>query len=115
MIKLPLGSANPGEKRQSGRKREKLEVYVKTNHKKIDFWKSKLKVAKKEKVVVQERRKMRNIISASKSRLKKKFEGKYLYNLARNKDDGISQFMEILMDHLQEKPRLLEKIRQDMA
>lgn len=92
-----------------------MENYVKTNEKKIDFLKTKLQVAKKEKVKAPERRKMRNIISASKSRLKKKFENKFLYNLAGNKDDGIEQFMEIIINHLQEKPKIMEKIRQDMA
>lgn len=67
------------------------------------------KTDKKEKV------QMRNIISASKTRLKKKFEMKYLYNLAKNKDQGIDRFMKIVLENLQDRPEILEGIRQDMA
>ena len=75
--------------KKRGRKREKWEVYLETAQQKIEEIKEKLKNAKRDGIPVAERQKLRNQVSAQQSRLKKKFEVKYLHNLISTKDQKI--------------------------
>ena len=100
--------------KKRGRKREKWEVYLENAKKKIDDIKDQLKNAKKNNMPVKERQRLRNMVSAQQSRLKKKNEVLYLHKLIRDKDDKNQVLLEILKDTLQGSPTNLNAIAQEM-
>ena len=76
-----------GQPKRRGRKREKHDVYISNAQKKINEIKEKLKTAKANGMPVKERQKLRNMVSAQQSRIKKKEEVILLNSLIKDKDD----------------------------
>ena len=98
-----------GNPKKRGRKREAWDKYVKDAQEKIAEYKKKLSTAKIDGIPVKERQKWRNVVSAQQSRLKKKYEVKFLNQIIGTKDQGIEDFLEIVASTLEEanKPELL--------
>ena len=98
-----------GKAKKRGRKREAWDKYVKDAQKKIAEFKKKLSTAKRDGIPVKMRQKWRNVVSAQQSRLKKKYEVKFLNQIIGTKDQGIEEFLDIVASTLKEanKPELL--------
>lgn len=108
-------SSHSHGKKKRGRKREAWDRYVQAAQAKIAEYKAKLATAKRDGIPVKERQKWRNVVSAQQSRLKKKYEVKFLNQIIESKDGGIEDFLGIVADTLlaAKQPELLAKIIQD--
>lgn len=82
---------------------------------KIDKLELELKDARQKNASKDNKQQLRNIISGSKSRMKKRCEMSHLYGLAIHKEDAIGQLMNVILDNLGDKPDLLSNIQQDMS
>jgi len=92
----------PKAKRR-GRKRERDDVYFDVGYKKIAEIKAKLAKAKETGMAVTERQRLRNQISAQKSRLKKKEEVMFLNKKVREKDMLFQKFIQVTLKNLSQE------------
>mmetsp|Transcript_32876 Transcript_32876/g.50268 ORF Transcript_32876/g.50268 Transcript_32876/m.50268 type:complete len:168 (+) Transcript_32876:973-1476(+) len=90
-----------GAKRR-GRKRERDDRYFEQGYKKIQDIMDKLKTAKKDGMPIAERQRLRNQISAQRSRLKKKEENLFLNRKVREKDRKFQNLVDGLTSVLNE-------------
>lgn len=97
-----------------GRKREPWEKYKKDAEVKIADLRAKLACAKRDKMPVKERMKLRNQISAQQSRLKKKMEVFHLHKLIKDKDDKINDFARMFSKFLGDDHQVIPKFTEYM-
>lgn len=83
-------------------------------NKRINDIQERLATAKENKIPVAERQRMRNQVSALQSRLKKKMEVIFLYELVNKNDDKIETLFGILKESLKGEKKLLGKITQQI-
>jgi hypothetical protein len=73
--------------KRRGRKRERDDLYFIKAYTKIQDLKNKLKTAKQDGMTVKERSRLRNLVSAQSSRIKKKEETMFLHQVVKQKDE----------------------------
>ena len=107
-----LSEVSKATGKRRGRKSENLDKYTQAAHEKIAEFKLKLKTAKQDGVSVAQRKKWRNVISATENRLKKRYESKFLRVIMNAQDTGIDSFVNIVANRLinSGKEQLLSKI-----
>ena len=93
-------SEGPVSRKARGRKREPDDKYLEKAQQKIDEIRAKLRTAKKDNMPVKERMRLRNLISAQSSRIRKKQEVIFLNNVTREKDSNFLSLLDILVNNL---------------
>lgn len=106
-----MASAQP---KKRGRKKENKDIYTMKAQEKIEDIKSQLKDAKRNGISVKERLRLRNLVSAQQSRLKKKEEIFTLNQMIISKDTKFKILNDILLKHLKTSPDLMSDVMIDI-
>ena len=99
--------------KRRGRKRERDDVYFEQGYAKIAGIQAKLKTAKADGMKVEDRQRLRNQISAQKSRLKKKEENMFLNKKVREKDQLFTDLVASTLKHID--PTQIQSMMNDVA